>query len=226
MNLNQNSQANYLYFEDSLQFQLFSQTRLRRGYTNTQEHEENLALIASIAHKIGILEIILRNKIDSILSSNNDLWLESLPQEVSDHIEAKQDYSKDKVISSQSLGFWIKVVDYYRIHNQIIDIDFLHKMDFTKYFKNNKNRFSRKRNFRNYHKAKIILELLRLIRNRSFHFENLYKIANNGYPRLNIKITNKYNENIYIAIHPNKIKDFLNDLLISFHKDLVYYAEK
>lgn len=56
-----NLQANYPYLEDSLQFQLFSQTRLR-GYTNTQEHEENLALIASITYKMGVLEIILRNK--------------------------------------------------------------------------------------------------------------------------------------------------------------------
>lgn len=226
MNLNQNLQANYPYLEDSLQFQLFSQTRLR-GYTNTQEHEENLALIASIAHKIGILEIILRNKIDSILSSNNALWLESLPQEVSDHIEAKQDYSKDKVISSQSLGFWIKVIDHYKIHDKIIDIDFLDSVDFTKYFSKNRKTFKAKHNrLLRHHKAKAILGLFRLIRNRSFHFENLYKIVGNGYPRLNIKITNKYNENIYIAIHPEKIKDFLNNLLGSFHKDLVYYAEK
>lgn len=33
------------------------------------------------------------------------------------------------------------------------------------------------------------------------------------------------NEAIYIAIHPDKIVEFLNDLLGSFHKDLVHYGE-
>lgn len=32
-------------------------------------------------------------------------------------------------------------------------------------------------------------------------------------------------EAIYIAIHPDKIVEFLNDLLGSFHKDLVHYGE-
>lgn len=207
---------------DSVQQYLFSQSRLR-GYTSTKEHEDNLALIASIAHKIGIVEIILRNKIDSILSQENNNWLESLPQEMLK--ETKPDTSKDKIISSQNFGFWIKVVEYYKIHNQILDIDLLGNMDFKKYFVKNKNRFNRKVNFRNYHKVKAILELLRLIRNRSFHFENLYKIVGNGYPRLNVKITNKHKESVYVAIYPSKIKDFLDDLLVSFHKDLVFYAQ-
>ena len=55
------------HLKDSIQFKLFSKIRLN-GYVNTQEHEENLALISTIAHKIGILEIILRNKIDFLLS--------------------------------------------------------------------------------------------------------------------------------------------------------------
>lgn len=203
---------------------LFSQSRLR-GYTSTQEHEENLALIASIAHKIGILEIVLRNIIDSILSQNNTNWLESLPKEIAQHLETQPNHSKDKIISSQNLGFWIRVIEHYKIHNQILNINFLDTMDFKKYFTKNKNRFSRKNHFRDYHKVKVILQLLRLIRNRSFHFENLYKIVGNGYPRLNVKITNKHKESIYIAIHPSKIKDFLDDLLASFHKDLVFYAQ-
>lgn len=230
MNLNQTPQDKSPHLEDSLQICLFSQSRLR-GYTSTQEHEENLALIASIAHKIGILEIILRNKLDSILSQNNANWLESLPQEIIQEIkpspETRYTASKDKIISSQNLGFWIKVVEHYKIHNRIFDIDFLDNMDFKKYFVKNKNTFKTKHNrLLRHHKVKAILELLRLIRNRSFHFENLYKIVGNDYPRLNVKITNKYKESIYIAIHPSKIKDFLDDLLASFHKDLVFYAEK
>lgn len=223
-----NQNLNDSQLSHSLQIHLFSQSRLR-GYTSTQEHEENLALIASIAHKIGIIEIILRNKLDSILSQNNANWLESLPQEIAREIkpspEIRHTASKDKIISSQNLGFWIKVVEHYKIHNQILDIDFLDTMDFKKYFVKNKNRFSGKSNLRDYHKVKAILGLLRLIRNRSFHFENLYKLNPKG-PRLSVKIINKSSsQSTIISIHPSKIKDFLDDLLASFHKDLVFYAQ-
>lgn len=202
---------------------LFSKNRLS-GYTNAQEHEDNLRLIASIAHKIGILEIIIRNKIDSCLLKSNTNWLENLPKDVKLEGDLKKQ-SRDKIVSIQSIGFWVKVVEHYKIHNQILDIAFLDNLDFKKYFEKNKNRFSREANLRAYHKAEAILLLLHLIRNRAFHFENLYKIVGNGYPRLNVKINNKRKESIYIAIHPNKIKDFLDDLLASFDENLVCYGE-
>ncbi len=44
--------------------------------------------------------------------------------------------------------------------------------------------------------------------------------------RLNVKITNKYKESVYIAIEPSKIVTFLDDLIVSFDKDLIDYAEK
>lgn len=77
-----------------------------------------------------------------------------------------------------------------------------------------------------YHKAKAILHLFHLIRNRSFHIENLYKFVNNGYPRLNVKIENAHKEIVYIAIEPKKIIEFLNDLIASYDKDLIGYGEK
>ena len=210
----------------SLQKKLFSPARLR-GYINIQEHEDNLALIASIAHKVGILEITLRNKIDSILSKTNENWLESLPQEIIDSSNPyNKDSSKDKVISSQNFGFWIKIVEHYKIHTQLFNIYFLDNLDFKKYFAKNKNRFSRKANLRNYHKAKAVLLLLRLIRNRAFHFENLYKMNTRG-PRLSVTIQSENSkQSVIISIHPSQIKIFLDDLLASLHKDLVYYAEK
>ena len=94
-----------------------------------------------------------------------------------------------------------------------------------KYYTKNRNRFNRRMWLRNYHKAKAILQLFRLIRNRAFHFENLYKFTDNGYPRLNVKITNKHKESVYIAIEPSKIITFLDDLIVSFDKDLISYAE-
>ncbi|WP_301006350.1 MULTISPECIES: hypothetical protein [Helicobacter] len=201
---------------NSLQTQLFSQNRLE-GYANIKEHERNLYLIAHIAHKIGILEIIIRNKIDSLLSQKDSHWLEKI---------VLQESNRDKIISSQNLGFWLKVVDFYKIHNKIFNTDFLDTLDFKKYFEKNKDTFhTNHTRIMRHHKAKAILLLLRLIRNRAFHFENLYKMVDNGYPRLNVKITNKYDEAVYIAIHPDKIIEFLNDILMSFHKDLAHYGE-
>lgn len=210
--------------KQTLQLKLFSSTRLN-GYASPQEHEDNLRLIASIAHKIGILEIIIRNKIDSCLLRSNTNWLENLPKDV--NLEGDlQKHSRDKIISTQNIGFWLRVVEHYKIHNQIFDIAFLDSLDFKKYFEKNKTNFKTKHNrLMRHHKVEVILKLLRLIRNRAFHFENLYKITEKGYPRLNVKITNKYKESIYLAIHPSEIKNFLDDLLISFDENLVYYAE-
>ncbi|EEA8818564.1 hypothetical protein G4F72_001327 [Campylobacter upsaliensis] len=205
--------------QDSIQQELFSKNRLQ-GYADTQEHEQNLYLIAQITHKIGILEIIIRNKIDSLLTSHNPHWLEA-----TDFKDDLQKHTRDAIISRQSLGFWVKTADFHNIHAAIFHTGFLETLDFKKYYRKNKNRFNRTMNLRHYHKAKAILLLLRLIRNRAFHFENLYKFVGNGYPRLNIQIINKRNEGIYIAILPSKIIDFLNDVLMSFHIDLVYYAE-
>lgn len=203
---------------------LFSSTRLN-GYTNAQEHEENLALIGTISHKIGILEIVLRNRVDRLMSDlQGQDWLMSLPSGIEPKGEL-QTQKRDKFISTQSLGFWVKIVEHYKIHNKIFHNDFLGDLNFKKYYPKNKNRFSRGMYFRDYHKVSAILQLLRLIRNRAFHFENLYKFTDNGYPRLNVKITNKHYQSIYIAIEPSKIIDFLNDLIASFDKRLITYGE-
>lgn len=203
---------------------LFSATRLD-DYTNAREHEANLALIGNISHKIGILEIVLRNRIDTLMTNaQSQDWLLSLPRELEPKGEF-QTHKRDKFISTQSLGFWVRLVEIYKIHNAIFHKDFLENLDFKKYYFKNKNRFNRDMHFTNYYKVSAILQLFRLIRNRAFHFENLYKFTDNGYPRLNVKITNKYNQSVYIAIEPNKIIDFLNDLIASFDKRLITYGE-
>lgn len=204
-------------------YALFSQARLDE-YANVAQHEANLALIGKISHKIGILEIILRNTIDGIMQRQNLLWLDNLPSNI-DLKSKESNTTRDKLVSIQSLGFWVRVVEHYRIHNQVFAMDFLNNLDFKKYCVKNKNRFNRHSLLQNYHKTRAILQLFRLIRNRAFHFENLYKL-NNSYPRLNTLIQNKHKESLYIAIEPSKIVDFLNDLIASFDKDLIYYAEK
>lgn len=200
---------------------LFSQARLN-NYKNYAEHEANLALIRKISHKIGILEIILRNTIDNIMHSQNPQWLKSLPSDF--ELKNPSESNRNKIISSQSLGFWVRVVEHYKIHNQIFAMDFLNDLDLKKYCAKNKNRFNRHSLLQNYHKVRAILQLFRLIRNRAFHFENLYKMNKNG-PRLSIKIYNNKNQFALVSIHPSKIIEFLNDLIASFDKDLIYYAE-
>ena len=206
---------------------LFSQARLN-GYTSLDEHEANLALIGKISHKIGILEIILRNCVDNLMQSKNPLWLKSLPgdSDIELKMPKEENPTRDKLVSFQSLGFWVRVVEHYKIHNQIFSQIFLDNLDLRKYYAKNRNRFRRNVWLTDYHKASAILQLFRLIRNRAFHFENLYKFTDNGYPRLNVKITNKYKENAYIALEPSKIITFLDDLIVSFDKDLIDYAKQ
>lgn len=212
---------------------LFSATRLN-DYTDAHEHEANLALIGNISHKIGILEIVLRNRIDSLMQHLHEQnqaqnqtqdWLESISKEIETKGEF-QAHKRDKFISIQSLGFWVRLVETYKIHNKIFGEEFLDNFDFTKYYAKNKRTFKSKHNrVLRHHKVSAILQLFRLIRNRAFHFENLYKFTDNGYPRLNVKITNKYNQSIYFAIEPSKIIDFLNDLIASFDTRLITYGE-
>ncbi len=52
--------------QEDTQEKLFSTPRLR-GYTSPVEHEANFSLIGRISHKIGILEVVIRNQIDSVL---------------------------------------------------------------------------------------------------------------------------------------------------------------
>ena len=212
---------------DDAQLELFSQGRLE-GYADTQEHEDNLFLISQIAHKIGILEIVIRNQFDILLSARDKDWIRKLPKEllpcdVEKYNHDLEKYNNDELVSKQTMGFWVKVAYYYQIDDKIFEIKSLDDI-FTKYFSEHKH-FKNTNKFRRIQKARAILELLRLIRNRAFHFENLYKFTKNNYPRLNAAIINNKGKKNYIAVQPDRIKDFLNDLLASFHPDLTDYAE-
>lgn len=123
--------------------------------------------------KLGILEIVLRNRVDRLMRDlQGQDWLMSLPSGIKPKGEP-QTQKHDNFISTQSLGFWVKIIEHYKIHNKIFHKDFLENLNFKKYYPKNKKRFSRSMYFRDYHKVGVILQLLRLIRNRAFHFENL-----------------------------------------------------
>ncbi|WP_235853128.1 hypothetical protein [Helicobacter labacensis] len=229
----------------STQEKLFSIPRLR-GYTSLAEHEANFALIGLISHKIGILAVVIRNQIDSVLLEQVGDWWQDLPpsikisgertsfiqSEIYPGIEITLKTTGDishvtptTLTSKQSMGFWLKVVEYFKIYDKIFNPSFLNALDFKRYYHANKNRFNDTKDLRHHQKAKILLQLLRNLRNRAFHFENLYKYTPKGDPRLSTKITNyKGDQELYVALHPDKIPIFLDDLLRSFAPELVGYA--
>lgn len=112
------------FSEKDLQ-RLFSKERLQ-SYKNSQEHFDNFYFVGRISPKIGLLEVIIRNKIDKILSQSNARWIYSHKDLLSDDILALQ---KHQIISKQNLGFWVKIADFYGIHTQIFDKDFIIKLN-------------------------------------------------------------------------------------------------
>lgn len=53
---------------------LFSKGRIL-SYDSVNQHFDNFKLIASISENLGIAEVLLRNKIDSIMLKRDSLWL-------------------------------------------------------------------------------------------------------------------------------------------------------
>lgn len=90
---------------------LFSKKRLS-SFKDENEHINNFLLMQTLAPKLGILEIVTRNKIAKILSLNDD-----------------------EFISKQTFGYWAKLINQAKIHNALID---LKEVDFRKYSKFNK----------------------------------------------------------------------------------------
>ena len=190
---------------------LYSQSRLN-GYSSIDEHEQNFQMLDKIASKLGRIEIIIRNRIDRKMSRSNKDWLFNLPEHI--HLDASDEtQDHDTLVSRQTFGFWIKVVEHYKIHSCAFNKEFLDNFSFKKYYEKNKERLNKKE-LNNYQKAYAILLLTKSIRNRAFHFENLLKILANNRPRLSVKATFKKNQAIF-SIMPNKIIDFLNDILLN-----------
>ncbi|MGX3044857.1 hypothetical protein [Helicobacter sp. T3_23-1056] len=194
--------------------ELFSHRRIS-SYDNTNRHFENFDLIALISKNIGIAEVLLRNKIDFVMSRIDSSWLDNLPSDIELKTPKEPNPSRDKIISIQSLGFWVCVVDYYKIHNQIFSLDFLDSVDFKRYYERNVNGFKNGSQLRRYQKAGLILHLLRNLRNRAFHFENLYKLNIDNQPRLSATLKKP---KFIINLEASKIQMFLNDLIDELSK--------
>lgn len=185
---------------DSIKF--FSSKRLN-SYKNEQQHIDNFLLMQSIAPKLGILEIATRNLTFEALKDNQKL-------EVLKKYQDNRTPLDDIFVSKQTFGFWAKIIDEAKVHNKIVNLEIL---DFRKYSK-----FNRKEKLLNYQKVKIAYDLLVKIRNRAFHFENIYKLNDNKTPRISSRVGKTL-----VGIEPQMIEIFINDVLACFDAELPEY---
>lgn len=150
----------------------------------------------------------------------DSLWLDNLPSEIEiEKPKNEPNPTHNKLVSIQSLGFWVKVAEHYKIEGKIFSKVFLDSLDFKLYYAKNVNKFKSGFKLRRYHKAKLLLHLLRNLRNRAFHFENLYKLNNNNQPRLNACIDDDSKRTISIInLETTKIQMFLNDFIDELSK--------
>ncbi|WP_270963923.1 hypothetical protein [Campylobacter upsaliensis] len=202
---------------------LLSKERLQ-SYANLNEHFENLALIGRLAPKLLLIEICLRNITNDILLHKlGDNWLEK--ENETKHKE--KNLSNHQLVSKQSLDFWCKMIEKYKLYNDIFH--FRKSFDLKRYDDYNTNRFyynGKKRFLRDTHKVEIILNWIHTIRNRAFHAENLLKvkiIVRNDKQIVAPRITTfiKINEHrLYFGIMPNKIEIFLNECLNSLNDNI------
>lgn len=220
--MNKPSKENLELFNQDITL-ILSKERLS-GYDNDlQKHNENLALAMEVGKRISILEIYLRNKLDYCLKQMiGEDWIKR--EKSLSLITIKSHKSIDELTSSQilstlMLGDVVRLIREYEIEGLMFE---LKEMKFKKYHWSNRNFFYTQKSkmpFSNLDKNIIVFNLLRTIRNRAFHWENLLKITirDNGidFPR----ITTIYPEDAkkpkqtHIGIMPKMILVFLDDLI-------------
>lgn len=194
---------------------ILSKKRLESYGGDIQMHYKNLELALEIGKRIANLEIYLRNKLDFCLKElvgeewiKNEKSLNLISQK--GHTPLNE-LNHCQILSSLMLGEIVGLIKEYRIESCMFD---LRDIDFKKYHWSNKNYLyvkNRKTPFSNLSKNLIVLNLIRNIRNRAFHWENLLKVRNidnTPYPR----ITHKEN-GANIGVMPDKILEFLDDLI-------------
>lgn len=209
--------------------ELLSQIRLSSYNDDIVKYYDNLKLVGKITPKIATLEIILRNKLDSKLSEQDNDWIKNSNDEnikkAKDEIEYREKnktLSHHQYLSRMSLGTIIYLIKKNKLQNSIMD---LKNINFRNYNRHNRNFFFEngiKLRFRNTHKVDIVLSLLQNLRNRSYHWENILKTTEkNGkhYPRLTTKI-----ENTHVGVDLQKIDLFLSDLIKTFNEEILEYC--
>lgn len=201
---------------------ILSKERLS-GYDNDlQKHNENLALAMEVGKRISILEIYLRNKLDYCLKQMiGEDWIKrekSLSLITLKSHKSIDELTQNQILSTLMLGEVVDLIRAYEIEAMMFD---LKRIKFKKYHWSNRNFFYTQKSkmpFSNLDKNIIVFNLLRTIRNRAFHWENLLKtreIKGVVFPRIttiypNIAIKEKQAR---IGIMPEMILVFLDDLI-------------
>ncbi|ECV6605996.1 hypothetical protein F3L67_09440, partial [Campylobacter jejuni] len=74
--------------------ELLSQIRLSSHNDDIIKHYDNLKLVGKITPKIATLEIILRNKLDSKLSEQDNDWIKTLMMKILKKLKMKLNIEK------------------------------------------------------------------------------------------------------------------------------------
>lgn len=216
---------------------LFSQERLK-SYSLQEDkkdieiqlkrHNNNLNLIQRITKDLALIEIGLRNILNfyMIEVSNNTDWIKNYRSRtitnynsIISNIKKRYPVNKQNILnnnqflSNLTLGVIIKILKEKNISDQIFNFK---NLNLKKYHIKNRNRKLKNNNksrLTNKDKTNIMLSLLSDTRNRSFHWENLTKLRDDGMPRLS---TNECD--ILTSIEPDKIEIFLSDILKEIYK--------
>lgn len=205
---------------------ILSLERLEGYEGDLQKHFENLKLAQRIVKRLSILEIYLRNKLDYCLKRLvREEWIKS--EIALSIIKERGNISilqSHQILSSLMLGELLKLINFYKVEHYMFD---LRDIDFRKYHWKNRNFFyinGRKNMYSNVTKVNIALNLMRTIRNRAFHWENLLKtrtIKGVVFPR--ITHTEK---NSTLGIMPDKILVFLDDLISTIDNEVIREYQK
>lgn len=201
---------------------ILSKERLRGYENNLEKHDENLALAMEVGKRISILEIYLRNKLDYCLRQMiGEDWIKnekSLSLIALKSHKSIDEFTPPQILSTLMLGEVVELIRAYEIEAMMFD---LRKVKFKKYHWSNRDFFftsKSKMPFSNLDKNIIVFNLLRTIRNRAFHWENLLKtreIQEMIFPRITTiypKNNPKQNQT-RIGIMPEMILEFLDDLI-------------
>lgn len=194
---------------------ILSKERLGGYDNNLQKHNENLALAMEVGKRVSILEIYLRNKLDYCLKQMiGEDWIKrekSLSLITLKSHKNIDELTQNQILSALMLGEVVDLIRAYEIETMMFD---LKKIRFKKYHWSNRDFCiidGRKSHISDVDKNIAVLNLLRTIRNRAFHWENLLKtreIKGRIFPR----ITHRENGTIF-GVMPEMILVFLDDLI-------------
>ncbi|EAJ0758449.1 hypothetical protein CAG90_09080, partial [Campylobacter coli] len=122
---------------------LFSQMRLSSYNDDIVKYYDNLKLVGKITPKIATLEIILRNKLDSKLSEQDNDWIKNSNDEnikkAKDEIEKREKnriLSHHQYLSRISLGTIIYLIKENRMQDSIMNLKNINFRNYNQYNRN------------------------------------------------------------------------------------------